>query len=309
MTKLFTITLILSIGFIVFRINQPKPNMASTNYNSLSEDEKYVILEKGTERPFSGKYNEHKDEGVYICKQCDQALYVSDSKFNSGCGWPSFDDEIPHAVKKETDADGRRIEILCENCDGHLGHVFHGEHLTPKNTRHCVNSISIDFIPKENLEIAIFASGCFWGTEHWLKQPKGVILTSCGYIGGKTAKPSYQEVCTGQTGHAEAVKVIFDKRKTDYETLAKLFFETHDQSQVNRQGPDIGTQYRSEIFYTEDSQKDIAEKLIQQLNEKGLSVATKLTPAPKFYDAELYHQDYYHKKGDSPYCHIYTKKF
>ena len=283
--------------------------MQHQSYNELTPEEVYVILDKGTERPFSGKLNKHYEDGVYTCKRCDSALYLSESKFDSGCGWPSFDDELPTAIKKETDSDGHRIEIICNKCGGHLGHVFHGEGLTPKNTRHCVNSLSIDFIPESNVETAIFASGCFWGTEHWLQQPKGVISTSCGYIGGQTDQPTYRQVCSGQTGHAEAVKVTFDNRKIDFETLAKLFFETHDPTQVNRQGPDIGTQYRSEIFYANGLQKQLSEKLISKLEAKGLKVATKLTSASTFFDAEDYHQDYYTKEDKEPYCHTYTKRF
>ncbi len=278
----------------------------------LTEFEKYVIEDKGTEKPFTGKYYKHREEGTYTCKRCDAPLYKSTDKFDSDCGWPSFDDEIEGAVKRVPDADGMRTEIICANCNAHLGHVFFGERYTAKNTRHCVNSVSMNFVPaktEKKTETAVFASGCFWGTEYHFEKKKGVISTRVGFTGGTIDDVSYKDVCSGTTGHAEAVEVVFDPSVISYEELAKLYFNTHDPTQLDRQGPDIGTQYRSEIFYTNNEQKKTAEKLIKILKEKGLKVVTALSSSGKFWEAEKYHQNYYRKKGGTPYCHIYQDKF
>ena len=160
-----------------------------------------------------------------------------------------------------------------------------------------------------NTETAIFSSGCFWGTEYYFQNADGVISTTVGYTGGTVTNPTYEQVSTGRTGHAEAIEVVYDPSKTSYENMVRLFYETHDQSQEDGQGPDIGTQYRSGIFYANDSQKAIAEKLTALLKDKGYKVATEITKAGPFYKAENYHQEYYEKNGKSPYCHIYTKKF
>jgi len=303
----YLFTLLIFIGVIAL-MAQTKEN----KFYKLTLEEERIIIDKGTERPFTGEYDMHYEKGVYLCKQCNAALYKSENKFDSHCGWPSFDDEIPDAVKHVPDSDGRRTEIVCANCGGHLGHVFKGENLTDKNTRHCVNSISINFEPmiiENKTERAIFASGCFWGTEYHLSKLDGVISTTVGYTGGTKDEPTYQEISTGTTGHAEATKVIYDPSKVSYEELAKLFFETHDPSQIDRQGPDVGTQYRSGIFYLNDDQKEVAEKLIATLKSKGLDVVTEVTKASTFWNAENYHQDYYYHKGTTPYCHIYTKRF
>ncbi len=287
----------------------------------LTDAEKRVIVDKGTERPFSGKYVDFNEDGTYTCRQCGAALYRSADKFDAGCGWPAFDDEIAGAVKRTPDPDGRRTEITCARCGGHLGHVFEGEGFSEKNVRHCVNSISLDFVPADKkgndtsadmpsrAETAIFAGGCFWGVEYLMQKQPGVISTDVGYIGGTVPDPSYQDVCGHTTGHAEAVRITFDPAVVSYETLGKLFFEIHDPTQAGGQGPDIGDQYRSEVFYTTPEQRATAEKLISALKAKGYKVVTKVTPAATFYPAEDYHQDYYNHKGTLPYCHAYTKRF
>jgi len=302
-------TALLCFTLVLFSSTYSQKKM---EFNKLTPDEERVIVHKGTEMPFSGKFNSFYEEGTYTCRRCNAPLYTSSDKFDSQCGWPSFDDEIKGAVKRVTDADGQRIEIQCAKCGAHLGHVFTGEQLTKKNTRHCVNSVSMSFIPAKKTTAvakAVFAGGCFWGMEYQFKKAKGVTAVYSGYTGGAKPNPTYKEVCTGTTGHLEAIEVTFDPAKTTYEDLAKLFFEIHDPTQKNGQGPDIGEQYLSAVFYADDQQKHTAEKLIGILKQKGYTVATRLIKAAPFWKAEEYHQDYYAKTGGAPYCHGYTKRF
>lgn len=288
--------------------NKKTDNM---KYNKLNPDEERVIIHKGTEAPYTGEYINNKRDGVYVCKRCDSPLYKSSNKFDSHCGWPSFDDEIKGAIKRIPDPDGQRTEIICANCGAHLGHVFLNEGFTDKNTRHCVNSISLKFIPEQNKMIrkAYFASGCFWGTEYYFMKANGVTHTTVGFMGGHVDNPSYEQVCQKNTGHLETTEVEYDSSKTTYEELVKLFFETHDFTQTNGQGPDIGPQYLSCIFYSNEAEKEIALKYINLLEAKGYKVATMLKPASKFWKAEEYHQQYYEHKGTKPYCHVYKKIF
>jgi peptide methionine sulfoxide reductase msrA/msrB len=281
-------------------------------YRTLTPEEKRVIVYKGTERAYTGEYDKFYEAGIYVCKRCGAELYRSTDKFNSGCGWPSFDDEVPGAVKRSPD--GFRTEITCANCGAHLGHVFLNEGFTDKNTRHCVNSISLEFIPARGpmgakSDTAYFAGGCFWGVEYYMEQAPGVLSVESGYMGGSTENPSYRQVSSHRSGHAETVQVVYDPSLTDYEKVAKLFFEIHDPTQVDRQGPDVGNQYRSEVFYRTVEQKEIAEKLVSILERNGLKVATQITPARTFWQAEDYHQDYYSKNGGTPYCHIRVDRF
>jgi peptide methionine sulfoxide reductase msrA/msrB len=163
--------------------------------------------------------------------------------------------------------------------------------------------------PAPATQEAFFAGGCFWGVEYWLQKAPGVILAESGYMGGSADSPSYEQVCTGRTGHAETVRVVFDPSKTTYEALAKLFFEIHDPTEVDRQGPDVGKQYRSAVFYVGDDQRKVAEKLIAELTARGYEVATRVEPAGRFWRAEEYHQQYYEHKGTTPYCHARVKRF
>lgn len=314
MTRLFIYIFLALTSFTMCAQNKHelKKDNINMKFNQLTPEEERVIINKGTERPFSGEYENNYSKGTYICKRCDAPLYRSEDKFDAHCGWPSFDDEIPGAVKRVRDADGIRTEIVCANCGAHLGHVFLNEGFTDKQTRHCVNSISMKFIPEEEnggLRKAYFASGCFWGTEYFFMKAPGVKQTNVGFMGGHVDNPTYEQVCQKNTGHLETTEVIFDPKVTSYEEMVKLFFETHDFTQTNGQGPDIGPQYLSAIFYSTPEEKAIAQKYIDILTQKGYIVATSLRKASKFWKAEDYHQQYYEHKGSTPYCHKYTRIF
>lgn len=279
---------------------------------SLTPAVRRIICDKATESPFTGEYEDWGERGTYLCRQCGLALFRFQTKFHSGCGWPSFDEEIAGTVKRIPDPDGQRTEITCARCGGHLGHVFEGERFTHKNIRHCVNSASLDFIANETVtdtEEAIFAAGCFWGVEYYFKKLPGVLKVEVGYTGGHKDNPTYDDVCNGETGHFEAVRVIYDPKVVSYRDVAKYFFEIHDPTQTDGQGPDLGEQYFSVVFYYNEEQKKIAQELIELLTEKDYAIATQVLPAKPFWRAENYHQEYYQKNGKSPYCHRYVKKF
>jgi len=307
--KFFTLFILLITTMNAFDL---KP--WSDKIEKLSEEEKYILLHKGTERPFSGKYTNEKSKGLYTCKLCDAPLYDSSSKFDSGSGWPSFDDAIEGAIKRVPDADGKRVEIICANCGAHLGHVFEGEGFTSKNTRHCVNSLSLNLTKKidikdENLSYAYFAGGCFWGVEYYLEKLEGVKEVTSGFMGGHIKNPSYYEVVRSNTGHLETVEVVYDKNKISYEKIAKTFFEIHDPTQTNGQGPDIGEQYLSAVFVKDEKERKIIQNLIKKLEANGYKVATKILDKSEFYAADESHQNYYERKRSKPYCHEYKKRF
>jgi peptide methionine sulfoxide reductase msrA/msrB len=279
------------------------------NFNKLNKKEKEIIINKKTEAPFSGEYENFSEEGVYACKRCGAVLYRSSDKFNARCGWPSFDDTVLGAIERKPDADGQRTEILCVRCGAHLGHVFTGEKLTSKNTRYCVNSISMQFIPQNKLrgvsEYAYFGGGCFWCIEASFKIIKGVYSVIPGYAGGKKENPNYKEVFSGSTGHAETVMIEYDPNIISYEALLEIFFAIHNPTTLNRQGNDIGSQYRSIILYKNDLQKEIVEKFIKILEKEKIlynPIITEVKPLIKFYEAENYHYNYFNKNPAAAYC-------
>lgn len=286
-------------------------------YNSLSKFESYVLNEKGTERAYTGEFYAHKAQGVYMCKKCAAPLYTSTSKFESHCGWPSFDDEIENAVNRIPDQDGRRTEIVCNNCKGHLGHVFFDEGFTKKNTRHCVNSASLNFVPLENneevnrkdstIDSATFGAGCFWCVEAIFQNLKGVSKVESGYSGGQLKNPTYKEVCSGISGHAEVAQIVFDTSIITYNQLLEIFFHIHNPTTPNRQGADIGTQYRSVIFYHTAKQQEEARKILDKIESSGLwneKIVTEIEPLINYYPAEDYHQNYYKNNPNQGYCSI-----
>ncbi len=271
-----------------------------------------VIINKSTERPFSGRYTDSDQDGSYLCRNCGNVLFQASNKFHSSCGWASFDKEIPNAIAYIPDADQIRTEITCNQCHGHLGHVFHGEKFTDLNTRHCVNSASLDFVPFDKVsetDEIILAAGCFWGVEYYLQKLDGVLLTEVGYCGGEIINPTYQQVKQQNTGHLEVVRVIWDTKKLDLTTILKTFFEIHDPEQKDGQGPDIGNQYLSAIFYYDELQKLTAQNIMQLLVDNGYLLATQLLKMQPFWIGEDYHRNYYAIKGTMPYCHGYTKRF
>ena len=266
----------------------------------LTSDELAILKNKGTEPPFTGEYNDFFEAGIFICRACKTPLYESNTKFNSGCGWPSFDDEIENAIVRYEDLSGGRVrtEICCSKCDGHLGHVFVGEEITEKNTRHCVNSLSLQFKAYNNLEKATCGAGCFWQVEKIFKATTGVYLSSVGYMGGNTENPTYEEVCKGQTNHAEVVHIHFNADIISYDELLEIFWNNHNPTTKNRQGLDVGTQYRSVVFFHSEEQMKIVESSLKQQSKNWKNpIVTQIISAEKFYRAEEYHQNYLNKNN------------
>lgn len=313
-----------------------KVKRTDAEWKEILSPEAFRVMREGrTERPFSGSYNDFWEEGLYACAGCGAPLFRSDAKYDHGTGWPSFTlpvDEKNLVYRDDFSLIVKRIEVRCASCGAHLGHVF-DDGPEPTFLHYCINSAALNFVPAGKdepvarrgtaggparpgkkgemaaavpepgvTEKATFAAGCFWGVEHKLGNVPGVLATVVGYTGGRTPDPTYETVCTGKTGHAEAVEVVFDPARTSYEELVRRFFGIHDPTQVNRQGPDVGTQYRSAIFTHGEEQRRTAEKVMAEIRAGGTlfaPLATELAEAGVFYPAEDYHQKYFEKHGIS----------
>lgn len=287
--------------------------MKSAPRNDLTPEESYIIEQKGTERPFTWALLEEHREGTFYCKRCNSPLYYSFMKFDSGCWWPSFDDAIPWQVQETIDEDDHRIEITCKNCDGHLWHIFRGEHLTDKNNRHCVNSISMWFTPRiipihTKLDIATFGWGCYRCVEAVFQRLKGIELVESWFMGGTTQWPTYEEVCKGRGEHIEVIQIHYNSEIISYQTLLNVFFTSHDPTQLNAQGNDKGIQYSSVIFYHTKEQKEQAEIMINEFNKSKIyfpkTIVTQIRQSSTFYKAEWYHQNFYNANSNNPYCQL-----
>lgn len=290
----------------------------------LTAEQYDVTQNAATERPFTNAYDKEFRQGIYVDVTTGQPLFVSTDKYDSGCGWPAFTkpiDESRIAYTEDTSHGMRRIEVRSKVGNAHLGHVFNDGPAEKGGQRYCINSASLRFVPIENmdregygqykallniqnLKEIYLAGGCFWGTEHYFKQIEGVEKTEVGYANGITDRPTYEEVCTGETNFAETVKIVYDASKINLEFLIKMYFKAIDPTSINRQGNDRGTQYRTGIYYTSDQDIPVIKKVMtEQQKQHDRPLAVELKPLHNFFTAEEYHQDYL-DKNPTGYCHL-----
>lgn len=270
----------------------------------LSPEVYQVTRLKGTERAYSSEMCSLFEPGLYACACCGTLLFDGREKFESGTGWPSFTQPIKEnavAYVRDDSSGMRRIEALCNTCKAHLGHVF-PDGPAPSGLRYCMNALSLEKI-KTTFEKAVFGGGCFWCTEAIFDELKGVAVVESGYSGGAIANPTYREVCSGRTGHAEVIQVTFDPAEISYEDLLRIHLSTHNPTTPNRQGADVGTQYRSIILVSNDQQRASAEKILSELQAfYKQPIVTEIKPLEAFYIAEPEHQKFYINNPEQGYC-------
>lgn len=270
----------------------------------LSQEEFWVTRQKGTERAHSSEMCSMFESGKYACVCCGTLLFDGGEKFESGTGWPSFTQpakENAIAYHKDNNFGMVRIEAVCNTCDAHLGHVFQ-DGPKPSGLRYCMNAVSLKKIESIDMKVT-FGGGCFWCTEAVFSELSGVIKVESGYSDGQIDNPTYREVCSGLTGHAEVVEITYNPNEISFKDLLTIHLSTHNPTTLNRQGADVGTQYRSIIFYRNEQEKVIAKDIIAAAQEVySEPIVTKLKAFEHFYRAEEYHQDYYKNNGEAGYC-------